>query len=91
MTVDGIIVLTFRKGGQKGGQKSGQKTTLNENNTRERIYALIKQNPAITRAKLSEELGISPSAIQKHMEKLKAEGRIMRVGSPREGQWKILK
>ncbi|MFQ5531082.1 MAG: winged helix-turn-helix transcriptional regulator [Candidatus Nanoarchaeia archaeon] len=34
------------------------------------ILKLLKENPKISRAKLSELLDINPSAVQKHLEKL---------------------
>ena len=51
---------------------------------------LIKEKPEITRSELSEKLGINPSAIQKHIQKLKAEGKIERVGADKGGHWKIV-
>ncbi|MBR6367688.1 MAG: winged helix-turn-helix domain-containing protein [Bacteroidaceae bacterium] len=73
-------------GGQKGGQKSGQKDT---GKTIDTILQLIKDNPSITRKVLSETLGISTSAIQKHIDRLKAEGIIVRNGGDRGGSWEV--
>ena len=70
-----------QKGGQKGGQKSGQTT--------EQVLELIKANPNITRAELSSALDISPSAIQKHIDKLKGT-RIRRIGPDKGGHWEII-
>ena len=69
------------EGGQKGGQKGGQTT--------EQVLELIKANPNITRAELSSALDISPSAIQKHIDKLKGT-RIRRVGGDKGGHWEII-
>ena len=52
---------------------------------------LIKENPKITRNELSEKLEINPSAIQKHIQKLKSENRIERIGGDKGGYWKIIK
>ena len=67
-------------------RNSGQKQ-WSEN--RIKIFELIQGNPKITRKELSEALKINPSAIQKHIEKLKAEHIITRIGSDKAGQWKI--
>ena len=75
-----------QKGGQKSGQKSGQKDT---GKTTDTILQLIKDNPSITRKVLSETLGISSSAIQKHIDRLKTEGIIVRNGGDRGGSWEI--
>lgn len=61
----------------------------NEMSTREKLISLIRNNPKITRALLSKEIGISASSVQFHIEKLKSEGIIKRIGSPRNGHWKF--
>lgn len=74
---------TSRNAGEKNGENENQ-------TTREKLKALIKENPKITRASLSEKLGISSSNVQFHIERLKSEGVIERIGSPRNGQWRFL-
>lgn len=53
------------------------------------ILEQIKMNPFVTRVELSDTLHISPSAIQKHIEKLK-KGYIRRVGGNLGGYWEII-
>ena len=70
-------------GGQTGGQTGSPKTI-------EKVFKLIKDNPYITRQELVDKLAIKASAIQKHIEKLKAQKRIERVGSSTfGGHWEI--
>ena len=73
------------KGGQKiniGGQKKWSETTL-------KILELIKQNPKISRKELCGELGINPSAVQKHIDKLKETKKIERLGGAKGGEWRV--
>lgn len=73
------------KGGQKisvGGQKKWSETAL-------RILDLLKQNPKISRKELCEELKINPSAVQKHIEKLKEAKMIERIGGAKGGEWRV--
>lgn len=73
------------KGGQKivaGGQKKWSETTL-------KILELIKQNPKISRKELCEELKINPSAVQKHIDKLKETKMIERLGGAKGGEWRV--
>lgn len=73
------------KGGQKisvGGQKKWSENTL-------KILELIKQNPKISRKELCEELKINPSAVQKHIEKLKEAKMIERMGGAKGGEWRV--
>ena len=79
------LSVSDKTSGQTGSQTSGQ----TGGQTRERVYELIKTNPYITRDELSKVLGISPSAIQKHIDKLK-EVRIRRIGGDFGGHWEII-
>ena len=55
-----------------------------------KVFELIKDNPYITRQELVDKIGIKASAIQIHIEKLKAQKRIERVGSSTfGGHWEI--
>lgn len=54
------------------------------------IIAEITDNPKISRKELSRELGINPSAIQRHIEKLKEKGILKRVGPAKGGHWEII-
>lgn len=76
----------FQNGGQKnqGGQKKWSETT-------QKVYELIKTNPHISRKQLCDELNINPSAVQKHIEKLKEQNVITRKGGAKGGWWEILK
>jgi fido (protein-threonine AMPylation protein) len=79
-------VLKTDKGGQitdLGGQKRWSEKTV-------RLLDLLKENPVITRQELSDTLGINPSAVQKHVNKLKKEGIIAREGSAKKGVWKVI-
>ena len=74
------------EGGQKidiGGQKKWSETT-------QKVYELIKANPSISRKELSDSLSINPSAVQKHIEKLKKEGSIIRKNGAKGGHWEVL-
>ena len=88
--VEGVYVISddvTDSGGQKSGQKSGQK---NADKTIDTILQFIKDNPSITRKSLAKIVGISQSAIQKHINRLKAEGIIVRNGGDRGGHWEII-
>ena len=77
--------LIVNEGGQEidlGGQKRWSEKAI-------KLLDLIKGNPTITRKELSDALGINPSAVQKHIDKLKNEGVISREGSDKKGVWKV--
>lgn len=72
------------KGGQRRwSEKGGQKT-------RDRLIRLLDADPHLSREGLSAALGICPSAVQKHLAKLKKDNRIRRIGPDKGGHWEVV-
>ena len=89
-------LMTISKSGQIDESKSGQITNLPKgyksgDESRSKIVESMRNNPEISRRELSKLIGISPSAIQRHIEFLKEAEIIVRLGSDRKGLWKVLK
>lgn len=74
--VDGMIL---------NQQETTQKTT------QEKIINLIKKNPSITQVEMAKALDLTRDGISYNMKVLKEKGIIERVGSTKNGIWKILK
>lgn len=55
-----------------------------------KIIILIKNKPTVTIQELSQSLGISTSAIDKNLKKLKEKNIIRRVGNKKNGGWVIV-
>ena len=88
--VEGVYAISddvTDSGGQKSGQTSGQ-TDIDA--TIAEVLRLIKENPKITRKMLSNTIGVAPSTIQKHINRLKEEGFIFRIGGDFGGYWEII-
>ena len=88
--------LPLLKSGQIISSKSGQITDSPKgyksgDESRSKIVEAMRNNPEISRKELSKLLGMSPSAIQRHIEFLKESEIIIRLGSDRKGLWKVLK
>jgi len=75
---------------QKTVQKTVENYTENEK-TAQKIVLLMLENPSITKAQLSESIGISVSAISQQIAKLKKQGFIHREGADKGGKWIIIK
>ena len=61
------------------------------NSTTQLIFNMIKQDPYITRKELSKTIGVSDTAVQKHIKKLKFLNKIKREGPERRGgYWAII-
>lgn len=58
--------------------------------TTQKILALIKENPQITRNELAKVLGISSDGVKYHLDNLKKKGILKRVGGRKEGYWEVL-
>ena len=74
---------------RKVASKVDSKETVNLNSTQKRIVKIMKGNPEITIAKLSDAIGIGNSGIKKNIAKLKEAGVIERLGSDKTGRWKV--
>ena len=73
-----------------GGEKTLQKT-LQETpqKTPELIVALLKQNSRLTIGELARQIGKSPSAVQRALNKLQETQLIERIGPDKGGHWVV--
>ena len=76
--VDGMILNQ-----QETTQETTQKTT------QEKIINLIKKNPGITQVEMAKILDLTRDGISYNIKALKEKGIIERVGSTKNGIWKI--
>ncbi|MDF2939696.1 MAG: Filamentation induced by cAMP protein Fic [Gammaproteobacteria bacterium] len=67
-----------------GSPKSSSKTE-------DKLLGLIRKNPNISSTIPSQILGISKRAVLKQISKLKAEGKLKRIGPAKGGHWQITK
>ena len=72
------------QGGKKKVVRKGGKKTA------DRLLELIRGEPKITFAEMVSATGISRSAIQKHIERLKDAQRLRRVGPDKGGHWEVI-
>lgn len=54
-----------------------------------KIIALIRENSAITQAKIQSETGLSLRTVKRIMAELQKNGKVVRVGNNRSGKWKV--
>ena len=84
---NGFRVTVF-KTTQKTTQKITQKTTQ-KMTTRDKIIDLLRENPKMTREEIALFLGKNQNTIKEHLARLKLEERVERIGSDRDGYWKV--
>ncbi len=72
----------------------GRKEESNErgelNSRRKEILEIIGSNPKISKAELSEELGISTTAVSNNISFLRSNGYLERIGNTKGGSWKLI-
>ncbi len=56
----------------------------------DRILAVLRQNPSTSRRELAAALGTTQSTIRYRLDKLRAAGRVERVGPDKGGHWEVL-
>lgn len=76
--------------GNLGGttRKTALRTTQK---TTQKISAILKQDPSASRREIAATLGdITEDGVKYHLDRLKSEGRIRRIGPARGGEWQIV-
>jgi predicted HTH transcriptional regulator len=68
--------------GETAVQKTVQKTV-------QKIMEAIRRNPAVSARELAVLSGLTPRGVKWHLEKLKAQGLVRRVGPDRGGRWEV--
>ncbi len=56
----------------------------------QRILALLRQNPSASRREIAATLGTTQSSVRYRLDKLRAAGKIARIGPDKGGYWKVL-
>ncbi len=82
------LVLS-EKGPEKGPDKRPDKKAIEIENRINQVYALISDNPSISRAEMGKRLDISDKQAKLAIETLKENAIIHREGSDRKGMWII--
>jgi ATP-dependent DNA helicase RecG len=69
---------------------SPESSVKSSEKTEQKILKLMKDNPEITMAEISRTIGVSESAIEKQIAKLRINNKIRRIGSRKDGSWKVI-
>ena len=72
-------------------QETAQEVATTAPTSRERILALLRAEPRITRRLMAERIGLTPSGVKYHLTKLRKAGIIRHVGPTKAGRWEVLK
>ena len=95
---DGALHHNRQKTARNGGQppENHQKTVEATRKLPEslplpdRILAVLRRNPSTSRRALAAALGTTQSTVRYRLDKLRAAGKIERIGPDKGGHWKVL-
>lgn len=97
---EGFMVTVYaampgRVAHEESSQKSTGETTLKTTQitaqkTTQKILGLIRDNPTISRSELAVQIGITPDGIKYHLDALRKQGALRRVGPDKGGHWEIV-
>ena len=89
--LDMILRTLKAKGVRSGELGSGKKKVVRKGGkkTADRLLEMMRANPKITFAEMVAALGISRSAIQKHIVHLKDAQLLRRIGPDKGGEWRV--
>ena len=77
------VVMTFVRPPGKTLEKTPEKTP-------NLILSLLRADPDATISELAQKLGKSDSAIERAIRKLRAEGKLTRIGPAKGGHWQVM-
>lgn len=66
-------------------------SNITDKETSSKIIEIIKENLKITVREMPEILTVSVAGVRYHINKMKEEGILQRIGSTKKGEWKIQK
>ena len=58
--------------------------------TIEQVKEMLLSNPKITQKAMAEKIGVTDRAVKKSIRELNDRGILQRIGSPRNGYWKVM-
>ena len=88
----GFMVVVYKTASNDGviGAKAEKSSPKSSPKTEDRILAILVAKADMTTEDIAQEIGISKRAILKQIEKLKASGKLCRIGPANGGHWEIV-
>ncbi len=71
----------------KSNMKSNMKSSMK---SEDRLMLVLKDDQTMSLPKMAEAIGLSVAGVRKVLDKLKASGRIRRVGPDKGGHWEVM-
>lgn len=75
---------------KNGGMVENVPNDTTKNLLQGQLLSLIKENPRMTYDELAETVGQTRKTVQRHLQRLKAQGRLRRIGAAKGGYWEVI-
>ena len=76
--------------GEQAEDPSMEHTETTTLKTTLKIILIMKSNPSVSASQIASEIGLSVEAVKWNIKRLKAQGRIRRVGPDKGGHWEVV-
>lgn len=91
LTIARQSTINTENSGEMPGKTEGKTEGKTVGRTGQRIIRLIQENPQITIPEMAVSLGVTVSAVEKQVRKLREQEIIGRIGPAKGGHWEVLK
>lgn len=71
-------------------QVENPESQVENQKSREKILAILRDNPKATYSLLANECGITENGVYRIMKKLRSEGVVVRIGATKNGHWQVI-
>jgi hypothetical protein len=85
------ILKNGKEGAEKLAERLAEKLVEGLAENQKKIVMLITGNPNVSKKAMAESLGISTTAIDKNLARLKQKGILRRVGPAKGGHWEVIR
>ncbi len=86
----GFRFIFYRKNATVGTINGTINGTLKFNNTDNEIIKILREHPEYTKEQMAELTGKGARTIQRSLDKLKENGKLVRIGSKKNGYWEVI-
>ena len=86
-----MVTIPFDKSVAKEITSKNVGINVGINKTEETILQIIIRDPKASQVTIADEIGKTPKTVERNLSKLVEKGYIVRQGSKKTGQWKVIK
>ena len=86
----GIDLAKLGLDASQSTQKEPESTLKSSMKSEDRLMLVLKDDQTMSLPKMAEAIGLSVAGVRKVLDKLRATGRIRRIGPDKGGRWEVV-